>query len=306
MDVDYLKTSDDNDFKKRQKQTNFVVDIGLIVNLFLAIIKTAAGIFGHSKALLSDGINSVSDVVYFVVVKALVKFSSKPADKEHPYGHHQFESIAAVIIGAFIIVTGVSIFWDSINTAFDILVKEQKEQKIEFFTLLVAILTIIIKIILMFNAKGIGRKTDNLAVLAIAKDHMNDIFASLGAAVGILLGLLGYRWVDPIAGALVAVIVVRTGIDILRESASELMDTLPDKKMDDKIREIISKIPEVKTVESVQIHKFGPYFIANITIGIDGNLKVAKGDEIADLIENLLSEKIEYMKKVYIHYHPAR
>ncbi len=306
MDVDILKTSEDKANSKRQKQANFVVNLGLFANVFLASVKVVAGIFGHSKALLADGINSVSDVVYLLFVKILVKLSGQPADEEHPYGHHQFESIAALVIGAFVITTGIAIFWDSINAAFDILSGNVEKQTIKYFTLIVAVGTIITKIFLMLNAFSVSRKTENIAITSLAMDHRNDIFSSIGASIGITLGLFGFQWVDPVAGALVAIIVAKTGIDILRESAADLMDTVPDNEMDKKIRGIVATIKDVKSVESVHTHRFGPYFMANITIGIDGSLMVAQGDKIADSVEKHLCEKIELLRKVYIHYHPAK
>ncbi len=210
------------------------------------------------------------------------------------------------IIGAFVITTGIAIFWDSINSAFDMISGRRERNPVESFTLIVALATVCVKIYLMINAAAVGRTTQNLAVSALAKDHRNDIFASLGAAAGIVLGLLGIQWGDPLAGALVAIVVAKTGIDILRESTAELMDTVPGSEMNNKIRSIIASNSAVKSVESIHTHRFGPYYMANITVGIDGNLSVLEGDRIADSIEKLLYEKIELLRRVYIHYHPPK
>ncbi|HSV95905.1 MAG TPA: cation diffusion facilitator family transporter [Spirochaetota bacterium] len=303
-ETDLLKTAELAFDARRQRQSNRVVNLGLYANALLALLKISAGIFGHSKALLADGINSFSDVVYFLFVKLLVKLSAQPADNEHPYGHHQLESIAAVIIGAFVITTGIAIFWDSINSTFDMLSGTKERNPVEFFTLIAALITIVTKIFLMLNANAVSRVMQNTAVSALAKDHRNDIFASLGVAVGITLGLFGFSWVDPLAGALVAIVVAKTGIDILRESTAELMDTVPGAEMNRKIREILSTRGDVKSVESVHTHRFGPYYMVNITIGIDGNLSVSEGNRIADSVEKLLCMKIELLRRVYIHYHP--
>ncbi|MCI5223080.1 MAG: cation-efflux pump, partial [Candidatus Electrothrix sp. AR4] len=92
--------------ENRRKKAESVVNIGLFFNSVLAIVKVFAAVTGHSQALLADGINSISDVIYFIVVKIFVRLSGKPADPEHPYGHHQLESIAALVVGAFVITTG--------------------------------------------------------------------------------------------------------------------------------------------------------------------------------------------------------
>lgn len=304
MELDLLKTANCVQIKRRQQQAGQVVNLGLSANVLLAVVKVAAGILGHSKVLLADGINSVSDVVYFIFVKFFVKLSGEPADEEHPYGHHQFETVAAVVIGAFVITTGIAIFWDSINSFFDLLSGNERGKTIRSFTLIVSIATIVVKILLMLNAFSISRKTDNIAVSALARDHRNDIFASSAAALGITLSLFGLDWIDPLASALVAIIVVKTGIDILRESAAELMDTVPDNEMDIKIRSLLADVDQVKSVESINTHRFGPYYMANITIGVEGSLTVFQSDAIADMIEQLLCNEIVLLRKVYIHYHP--
>jgi cation diffusion facilitator family transporter len=97
---------------KRNRKGNQAVVIGLLANIFLAGLKTSIGILGHSPALLADGINSTSDVAYYIVVSIFVRLAGKPADEEHPYGHNQLESIGALVVGSFVITTAVAIFWN--------------------------------------------------------------------------------------------------------------------------------------------------------------------------------------------------
>jgi cation diffusion facilitator family transporter len=305
VDRDILNTDTDESAKIRRRTAETAVNLGLAANAVLAAGKLSAGILGHSQALLADGINSVSDVVYFVVVRVLVALSAKPADREHPYGHHQSESVAALVVGAFVMATAVAIFWESVNTAFDILTGNAEQKPVRAFALIVVTVTIAIKILLMLQASSAGRKTANLAVTALASDHRNDILASVGAGLGILFSLLGKPIFDPLAGAVVAILVFKTGIDILRASTSELMDDLPPRDIESRIRTVISGIREVETLEAVHAHRFGPYLVVNMTIGIDGGLTVSEGDRIADLAEERLCRNIEMLRRVYIHYHPA-
>jgi len=102
----------------RSKLSNMAVSLALISNVLLALLKTSIGILGHSPALLADGINSTSDVVYNIMVSIFVRAAYKPADDEHPYGHTQFESVGALVVGAFVITTAITIFWDSLNSLF--------------------------------------------------------------------------------------------------------------------------------------------------------------------------------------------
>ena len=281
------------------------VNLGLAANVVLAAVKTSIGILGHSPALLADGINSTSDVAYYVAVYVFMRLSRKPADPEHPYGHSQLETIAALVVGAFVITTAVAIFWDAINSAYDLIVGNAERAGAAVLALWVAIGTVLTKIALFCFTRSAGKKTGNATVLALAYDHRNDIVCAAGAAIGIFLGRAGYGWADPLAGALVALVVLGTGIQILRDSSADLMDTVPGEQLSRQIAAVVVPVPGVKAVEEILAHRFGPYLVVNVTIGIDGGLSVAEGDQIASEVERLLQRRIDYLRRVYVHYHPV-
>lgn len=289
---------------QRAKISLTAVNLGLAANVFLALIKTVIGIIGHSPALLADGVNSTSDVAYSLVVSIFIRLSRKPADVEHPFGHSQFESIAALTVGSFVITSALAIFWDAINTVFDQVTSTVKTPAASPLALWVALLTVGLKILLFYHTRRIGKSVNSTAVLAIAYDHRNDIFSASAALAGITMGRAGYTWVDPLAGAVVALVVLRTGIQILRESASELMDTVPGQSLNQQVTEILYGIPGIRRVEEIHAHRFGPYMAMNITIGVDGTASVWEGDRIATLAEKRLRDAIEFLQVVHIHYHP--
>lgn len=293
--------------ENRETEAEKIVNIGLAFNILLAIMKTIVGITGASAGLLADGINSSADVVYYLVVKVFIKISAKPADRQHPYGHNQMESISALVVGSFVIMTAIGIFLKSIGDAYRLFQLDTAETATaSLHTLTVALATIIIKLGLSRITRRVGERRGHTAVIALAREHRNDIFSASAVAVGIVFAHYGLRWMDPMAGALVAVIILLTGIDILRESSSDLMDTLPDRMLNDKIREAIAPVTAVKTIEEVRAHRFGPYYAINLTIGIDGKLSVAQGDSIASDVEKRVTRVVGLVRRVYIHYHPAR
>ena len=293
------------DSAQREKKGRQVINLGLGWNILLAAGKTVMGIVGHSTALLSDGINSTSDVAYYIVVKVFMKLAGKPPDPEHPYGHQQMESIAALTVGSFIITTAFAIFWTAVNSVFDLVKGAAEPGYATLGALAVALGTVIIKIVLTIYTRAVAEKTGNLAIRALAFDHRNDVFSASAASLGIFLARRGLPWVDPLAGALVALLILRTGIGILRQSSDDLMDSLPSHLLERKIRSILGEIPEIRTVEEIHAHRFGPYIVINVTIGIDGAMNVQSGDAIATRVERLLAERIEMVRRVYIHYHPA-
>jgi len=291
--------------KQRERKGILAVTLGLAANIFLAALKTSIGVLGHSPALLADGINSISDVAYGIVVTVFIRLAGKPPDEEHPYGHNQMESVAAVIVGSFVMTTAIAIFWDTVNNVYDLMVGQGDFSGAAIGALWVALLTVALKLGLAILTRRIGQQTQNVAVLALAYDHRNDVFSAMAATIGIFFGRMGYPWVDPLAGALVALVILRTGIEILRESTTDLMDTLPGRALARQITGLLNSIPGVKQVEEIHSHRFGPYLVANVTIGVEGSLSVADGDIIATQVERTLTEHIEFMRRVHVHYHPA-
>ena len=291
--------------KERNRKDNLVVNLGLFTNIILSGIKILVGIVGKSQGLLADGINSTSDVTYYLVVKVLMKFSKKPPDDRHPYGHRQLESISAVIIGAFIVTTALALFWYSINSIYKV-VNNQTEILISSnWPIVIAVFTVILKIFLFIQAKNVYKKTENPTIKALATDHINDMLASTAVTIGIIMAKMGYHWVDPLAGAIVAIFIFKTGIEIVSEASWQLMDTIPNKDFSKSIKKIANSIDKIENVEEIGIHRFGPDYIINMTIQIDRNLRIYEGDQIADKLEKKLKDQYgSSLFKVNIHYHP--
>ncbi len=281
------------------------INLSLGVNLLLAALKTTVGLFGGSRALLADGINSTVDVVYLVIVRIFMRLAGEPPDREHPFGHRQMESIAAVVVGAFVMTTAVVIFYDAVDEVYQLWIGKSQFRGAEPVALWVALVTVILKVWLTMLTGRIGRETGSIAVLAVARDHRNDIFSITAAAVGIFLGR-SYPWVDPMAAAVVAVLIMYTGITILRESSADLMNVLPSKPVAERIRRLIEVLPDVQQVEEIHAHRIGSHLMVDVTIGIDGNLTVADGDQIANRVEDTLRDNIEFLHRVSVHYHPSR
>jgi cation diffusion facilitator family transporter len=291
--------------RERDRKSLWAVNLGLGVNIFLSFVKTTVGIVGHSPALLAEGINSVSDVAYYVVAGIFVRLANKPADTEHPYGHRQLESIASLVVGAFVVSTAVVVFWDSVDKIWDLRDGQLTSQGASEFALWIALATVVIKIFMFYYVRGLGEQTQNPVVFALAYDHRNDIFSASAAAIGIFLGRRGLPWVDPLAGALVALLILRTGIFILRESSTDLMDTVPSRKLAKQVLELLKSVKGVRQLEELQAHRFGPSIVINLTIGIEGTLSVAQGDRIATSVEDMIYNSIPNILHVHVHYHPA-
>jgi cation diffusion facilitator family transporter len=289
----------------RDAKSLWAVNLGLGINIILSAVKTTFGVLGHSPALLAEGINSTSDVAYYIVASVFVRLANKPADTEHPYGHRQLESIASLTVGAFVVATAVAVFWDSVDKIWDLAdgnITSLGSHPLAFW---VAFATVVIKIFLFTYVRKLGRETRNPIVDALAYDHRNDIFSAAAASFGIFFGQRGLPWLDPLAGALVALLILRTGVYILRESSVELMDAVPSREIAERVASLLHGVDGVTQLEEVQAHRFGPHVVVNLTIGIGGFLTVTEGDAIATHVEKLICESLSNVLRVHVHYHPA-
>jgi cation diffusion facilitator family transporter len=290
---------------ERDRKSLWAINLGLILNIILSMAKTTFGILTHSPALLAEGINSTSDVAYYVVASIFMRLAKKPADNEHPYGHRQLESIASLVVGAFVVATAIAVFWGSVDTRWDLMDGKLTSLGSHPFALRVALTTVVIKILLFFYVRKLGKETHNPIVDALAYDHRNDIFSASAASIGIFLSQHGLLWGDPLAGALVALLILRTGIHILRESSVELMDAVPSRELAQQISNLIKNVRGVQQLEELQAHRFGPHLVVNLTIGINGSLSVKQGDRIATKVETLIYDSIPNIRHIHVHYHPA-
>jgi cation diffusion facilitator family transporter len=296
-----LTTHESND-----RRNLLAVNLSLGANLALAGVKTTVGVVGHSPALLADGINSTSDVVYLLIIRIVMRLAGKEPDREHPFGHRQFESIAAVVVGAFVITTAVAIFWNAISQVYDLFVGQSQFSGAGSLALWVAAASLILKIWLTVFTTRIGRHTGSIAVSAMARDHRNDIFTITAALVGIVLGRAGYLWIDPLAAALVAVGILYTGIQIIQESSADLMNVFPEREVIERTHGIVAEVEGVEQVEEIHVHRIGLYLLIQVIIGVDGTMTVAAGNQIATEVEKALYRHVQYLRRVSIHYHPSR
>jgi cation diffusion facilitator family transporter len=289
----------------RDKITDRTVNLGMVSNIMLSILKTAVGVFGHSPALLADGINSTSDVVYYIVVKIFMHQAKKPADSEHPFGHRQLESISAIVVGAFILTTGIAIFWESISKVYDILSSQVEGRAAVPLAMYIALGTFLLKLFLFTYTRKNYRHTKNPTLKALANDHFNDIMAAIAVIAGLVMGRLGYYWMDPAAGAIVAVYIIKTGVEIIMDSSRDLMDSIPDDDFRREVRSLVGQVEGVKSIEEMGVHRFGPYYTIDMTIGVDGAISVDEGNRISHRVEELLLGHFSSgLRRVHIHFHP--
>lgn len=285
--------------KDRYLKSKKVSLISLIVNIILTLIKIIIGFFFQSKALIADGIHSLSDVASTLIILISIKYSHTKADQKHPYGHGKAEAIGTIILGFILIITGITLIRETI---YNIIL-----QKIYIpgnLTLIAAILSIITKEGLYRYTLKMGKKINNKALIADANHHRSDAFSSIAALIGIMGSKLGINIFDPLAGLIVSLFIGKIGFDISREAIHELMDGIPSEEKIENISKQTGEISEIISVKDIKIRTYGPKQIVDLVISVNSSYSIEKAHEVAVKAQEKIIRLNPDIKEVFVHIDP--
>lgn len=274
--------------------------IGAAVNVFQALIKIGFGYLGHSAGLIADGIHSLSDLLSDVLVIIAVKLGSREADLTHPYGHRRFETIATVILGISLVVVGGGIVW----SVMDRMAHPERLLIPHTETLAIAALSILINEWLYHYTKRIARETRSKLLLANAWHQRSDAFSSVVVLFGIGAVMLGYPLADAIAAVIVALMVAKIGLNLIKESIKELVDTSLPLKRVAKIRSAIFAIDGVEGIHLLRTRHMGEDAIIDAHIVVDPRITVSEGHMIGDIVRDDLINRFDDVMDVLVHVDP--
>lgn len=273
--------------------------ITALINIILAIIKILVGIFGNSRAMLADGVHTLSDVMTTFVVMLGLKISSKEADEDHPYGHEKYESIFAKLLSILLLLTGIYIGYEAIKSLMHgNLVKPGP------IALIAALTSIVVKEIMYWYTIKVARKIKSLSMEADAWHHRSDSLSSIGTFIGILGARLGFTALDPIAGIVVSIFVIKVGVDLYLKSVRELVDESASKEIIRKIRLITYNTKGVRSIKTLKTRIFGNKIYVDLEIGVDPYITVKEGHDIAELVHDNLEREIDDIKHCMVHIEP--
>ncbi len=272
--------------------------IMIICNAFLFAIKITAGLMSNSLAVISDAVNSLTDVVSSVIIFIAVKTSSKQADEGHPFGHHRAEPIAGLIVAIFAGILGFEILHAS---AFKLM--ETHEHKIGIHTIAVLLISIGMKFIMAAYFKKVSRKINSPALLASSIDSRNDVYISATALIGVGCGFYGYPQMDDIAAILISFWIIYSGYKIGVQNIDYLMGKQPDSVVMEKIKGRAVSVSGVIGIHDVRAHYVGNYIHVEIHISLDQNLTMTQAHDIGENVQKEV-EAIEGIHKAFVHIDP--
>ncbi|SFL40905.1 cation diffusion facilitator family transporter [Gracilibacillus orientalis] len=271
--------------------------LSIFTYILLATVKLAIASIGNSSALRADGLNNATDVVASIAILVGLKISRKPPDEDHHYGHFRAEMIASLIAAFIMMTVGIQVLFDTGQS----IIKGDFSQP-DMLTAWTALgAAIIMFIVYLYNLR-LGKKINSTALQAAAQDNKSDALVSIGAFVGITGAQFQLYWLDPLAGAIVGLIICKTAWDIFREATHTLTDGFHPKELD-LIKESIDTHPDVLYIKDVKGRLHGNQSLIEATIYVDPLMTVEESHEITDRIEENLKEKHD-VPHAHIHIEP--
>lgn len=275
---------------------------GMVLNLFLAVIKLSAGVLGHTYALIADGVESLLDVLSSLLVWFGFKVAVRPPDENHPYGHGKAESLAALAVTLFIFGAAAWIAWHAVD---GIVTPHQSPHGA---TLLVLIFVVAIKLWFSRRMARAGEKAGSTALGVEAMHHYADALTSIAAFVGISIALLGgegYEAADDWAALFACVIIVINGALLLARAVGDVMDVAVSDEFAQDVRDLAGGIPEVAEIDKCRVRKSGLNHLVDIHVRVNGNLSVRVGHEIAHKVKDVLMASSRHaITDVSVHIEP--
>jgi cation diffusion facilitator family transporter len=253
-----------------------------------------------SSAVLSDAANSMSDTLYSLMMAFGLHLAQRPADETHPQGHSRFEPLVSLFIAGAMAITAGTALWQSIQR---FAAGPRAIQPGWPTAALVA--SVLAKVAMYVLVRRVGREAHSPAIAASARDNLADSLSSLAA----LIGVLGSRWIhpvfDPLAGSVVAVWILYTAWEILRENLGYLTGRGPPEGLAQRIAAVASHIPGVGNVHQVISEYVGPQLRVDMHIDVDGSLPLARAHAIAEEVQEAI-EALPEVGLVFVHVEPMQ
>ncbi len=288
--------------EKKYEECNKVTILSIVLNIVLSILKIFAGIFGNSSAIIADGLHSASDIITSVGVLIGNKISSKPRDEIHQYGHEKAESLVSFILSSVLILVAIEIGYEGVKE----LVNYNSLEVPSILPLIVAVISIVIKEYQYQITIRVAKRNNSSVLKADAWHHRSDALSSIAAFIGIGGAILGFKILDPIASIIVAIVVVKVGIEILKSSCGELMDSSISKDDINEIESMIDNNDKIYGIKDFKSRKYGSIAYIDMSIFIDKSKSLEEAHDIADKLERNIISNLGYIKEINIHTEPFK
>ena len=281
-------------------EKKFAAGLSITSNALIIATKIVAGMVSGSISIISEAIHSLSDFLASVLTFFAVTRSAEPADKNHPFGHGKYEDMSGFIEGGLIIFAGFFIIYEAISK----LIKGYTLESDSMLGIYVMAFAVVANFLVSRYLFYVAKKSDSVSLLADAEHLSTDIFSSLGVLVGlVLIKITGIAALDPIIALIVALIILKAGFSISKETLNNLLDgSLPAEDIT-KIEEILKKNSVIKGYKNIKGRKSGQYKDVELTLLFNPDMKISCAHNVCDQIENEIKSSLGQVNTI-IHAEP--
>lgn len=285
-----------------------IITYCFIGNIVLLLLKGAVGYIAGSEALKADAFNSAGDVVNSVVVLLGLRYALKPKDEGHHYGHGKMEALVSFFVGIVVAAATAYIVYEAVGA---MLKREAGEPSLA--ALAAALVSIALKAVMFRITYSAGKRLKSIAVVTNAMDHRNDLFATSGAALAILLSFAG-KWTgelaltvyaEPAVAILISGVIVKTALTIITESSRMLLDAAPDEETMDALRALAGGVPGVMALSWLKCRRMGRGLLVDAAVEVNGRISVCEGHAVADAVRDAIQDTYPDVIDVVVHVNPA-
>jgi len=271
-----------------------ILIIVLVLNIGVALAKIIYGYWTNSLSIISDGFHSLFDGTSNVIGIIGITIASRPPDKIHTYGHEKFETFASLGIAFLLFITCFEILQSAVGRFY-----HPEIPDITILSFLIMGITLIINLVVSWYENREGEKLKSTILVADARHTRSDVYVSIAVILGFIAIQMGFSIVDPIIAVIIAVLIAKMGIQIIKSSSSILLDTAP---LDEEtIRSIVSKVPKVK--ECHRIRSRGPpsHIFVDLHVTLESSSSLSEAHEVAHIVEDKLKSSIPEIEDVVVH-----
>ena len=285
--------------RKQNRRMIFVSKFAIAVNIVLALLKIVSGHIFKSVSLISDGLNSLSDLITNILVIIGLKVGENPEDKEHPFGHGKIESVFSVIIGTFIMITAFNIIKENIVGLFQL----KGEVITSSMPVIITVIVIVIKIFQLLFMKNKTKDYRGALINSLLEDYKADIAVSVSVLIGILLSRINPVF-DVVVGVSVAIYIMYSGYNLIKDNALILLDS-QDEKLLESVRKDLSEFDEIENAHDFRMTTSGKNIYLFIDVRMNRSLTIDEAHEITNKISKFIKHKYKNIKRVLIHAEPV-
>lgn len=274
----------------------------IIFNVLLSVCVLFGGIFAHSTALVSDAVNTISDIFSTIIVMIGIKLANQKPDKEHPYGHERFECVTSIILAAILFAIGVGIGFAGVNK---IIAGSSGELEAPgLLALVAAFISIVVKESMHWYTRINAKKIGSSVLMADAWHHRSDTLSSAGTFAGILGARIGSPILDPLACLVICLLILKSAIDIFRDAIGKMTDKACDDQTADEIREVILAQESVGGIDQLKTRLFGDKIYVDVEIRADGSATLDEAHDTAQRVHDAIEKQFAKVKHCMVHVNP--